>query len=174
MWKKILIIFGAHLPAQQLPACSNSCWCCYCQYHGQQSTIKSNNQQSTCAWEKRVNKKGWGGRGKRNKQQQAVCICGANTMPMSTQCPHQHNAHTNTMPPMTLPTHWWHWERQKEYVRELFNIFDAHLLAQWLPLLWPPALWEVEMPPINAKCNNQPGAKRKPIKRAWGRGMIKR
>jgi len=74
------------------------------------------------------------------------------------------------MPPMTLPTHWWHWERQKEYVRELFNIFDAHLLAQWLPLLWPPALWEVEMPPINAKCNNQPGAKRKPTKRAWGWG----
>ncbi len=87
-----------------------------------------------------------------------------------TQCPCQHNAHTKTMPPMTLPTHWWHWERQKEYVRELFNIFDAHLLAQWLPLLWPPALWEVEMPPINAKCNNQPGAKRKPTKRAWGWG----
>jgi len=36
--------------------------------------------------QKRVRRKG-----KRNKQQQAICICGANAMPMPTQHHQQHN-----------------------------------------------------------------------------------
>ncbi len=138
------IIFGAHLLARQPPACSN-CQHCNCQHHGQQSTIKINNQQSTCVWEKGMNKRGWGGRGKRNIQQQAICVCGANATP-----------NPNTMPPMTLPT---------------INGIEKGRRSVWENIFQ--HFWFTFTSMTNAKYNNQPGAKTKPMKRAWGWEMIK-
>jgi len=128
---------------------------------------KSSNQQSTCVWEKKreQTKEGEEEEEKEINSNKQSAFAG----PM--QCPCQHNATNDT-------THLSHLSmalRKAEGVGErmFFNIFDSHLLARQLPLLWLPALQEV-VPTINAKRNNPPGAKTKPMRMAHYAGIMQR